>query len=172
VRSHRETISELPDDPDDKTIGDFAERLKHAVYEKSAELAREVLNRPKIGTEEWRVEFEARDTPDGRLRTTQEYLTRLRILKAAKADLERTVIDARAKQITWEQIGEACGISRQGAYDRWGAAAKQTEQHREAAAQWWDDAQRLDVLEKFDPGGERSTSHQRRGRSKPPRSRG
>jgi hypothetical protein len=70
-------------------------------------------------------------------------------------DLERTVLEARDKQITWEQIGKACGVSRQGAYDRWGKAAKQTEQlraFREVAADW-DDEQRLDVLEKFDPGG-------------------
>lgn len=107
-----------------------------------------------------------RDTPEGRLRTTQEYLTRLKILKAANVDLERTVVEARAERITWEQIGEACGISRQGAYDRWGTAVKQTEQHREVAAQWWDDEQRLDVLEKC----EKSATLRRRGRSSAPRS--
>jgi hypothetical protein len=168
--NHRDTTRALLNDPDDKTIDELAERLKSAVYDKTAELAREVLKRPKTGTEEWRFESEARSTPEGRQKTTHEYLTRLRILKAANVDLERTVVEARAEQITWEQIGQTCGISRQGAYDRWGTAVKQTEQHREVAARWWDDEQRLDVLEKFDPGGKRSTSPRRRGRSKPPRS--
>jgi hypothetical protein len=173
MQNGNDTNGELMNDPDDKTIAELAAKLNQTVYVKSAELAREVLKRPRKGTEEWRSEHEARDTPEGRLRTTQEYLTRLRILKAAKVDLERTVLEARDKQITWEQIGEACGVSRQGAYDRWGKAAKQTEQlraFREVAADW-EREQRLDAVEKFDPGGERTGTPRRRGRSSAPRSR-
>jgi hypothetical protein len=170
MQNRRDTTSELLNDPDDKTIAELAAKLNNTVYDKSAELAREVLKRPRTGTDEWRIEAEARNTPEGRLRTTQEYLTRLRILKAANVDLERTVLEARDKQITWEQIGEACQVSRQGAYDRWGKAMKQKEQLREVAAQW-EREQQLDVVEKFDPGGERNGTPRRRGRSSAPRSR-
>jgi hypothetical protein len=173
MQNRRNTTSELLNDPDDETIAQLAAKLNNTVYDKSAELAREVLKRPRTGTDEWRIEVEARNTPEGRLRTTQEYLTRLRILKAANVDLERTVLEARDKQITWEQIGEACRISRQGAYDRWGRAMKQKEQLREVlsevAAQW--EQPQLDVVEKFDPGGERNGTPRRRGRSSAPRSR-
>jgi hypothetical protein len=44
------------------------------------------------------------------------------------------VLAARREQVTWQQIGDACGMTRSAAHDRWGEAAhRQTEKNKETA---------------------------------------
>ncbi|MFI1459082.1 hypothetical protein [Nocardia carnea] len=47
-------------------------------------------------------------------------LTKLRIRHQANVDLELAAKSARSAGATWVQIGSACGVTRQAAYDRWG----------------------------------------------------
>lgn len=73
-------------------------------------------------------------------------LTKLRIRREAKVEHEHVVAAARLAGATWEQIGEACGITRQGAYDRWGKLIKEREsQPRPSVA--------VDPLDEYDPRG-------------------
>lgn len=127
--------SDLLITPDDDAISKLAAELKTTIYATCRELARRELRRPEYGTDEWAAEISAPDTPERRKAVRHEHLTRLRILRAARVDLERAVVDARA-HLTWNEIGAACGMTRQAAYDRWGAAAKQQEQARQAADKW------------------------------------
>lgn len=46
-------------------------------------------------------------------------LTKLRIRRLANVELERAVASAREAGATWADVGWACNISRQAAYDRW-----------------------------------------------------
>lgn len=41
-------------------------------------------------------------------------------LERAKADLDNAVIDARVAGASWDRIGQAAGVSRQSAHERWG----------------------------------------------------
>jgi len=43
-----------------------------------------------------------------------------RSVREAQARLEQSVRDARAAGATWSQIGDATGMSRQSAHERWG----------------------------------------------------
>ena len=65
MQNRRNTASELLNDPDEETIAQLAAKLNNTVYDKSAELAREVLKRPRTGTDEWRSEVKParRGTP-------------------------------------------------------------------------------------------------------------
>ncbi|CAM4486702.1 hypothetical protein NONI108955_34260 [Nocardia ninae] len=86
------------------------------------------------------------DTPvTGDLLTLWE-LTKLRIRREAKVEHEHVVAAARAAGATWEQIGDACGITRQGAYDRWGKMVKERESQPEPSFA-------VDPLDEYDPGG-------------------
>ena len=77
-------------------------------------------------------------------RTRRRFPSRQRCYRV---DLERAVLDARRNKVTWNEIGTACGVTRQAAYDRWGEAANRAEEARTKAAE------PLDVLDKYDPGG-------------------
>ncbi|MFC9437881.1 hypothetical protein [Nocardia sp. NPDC057030] len=89
------------------------------------------------------------DTPvTGDLLTLWE-LTKLRIRREAKVEHEHVVAAARAAGATWEQIGDACGITRQGAYDRWGKMVKERESQPEPQLAIGP----LDPLDEYDPGG-------------------
>jgi hypothetical protein len=43
-----------------------------------------------------------------------------RSVREAQERLERSVVEARAAGATWSQIGDATGMSRQSAHERWG----------------------------------------------------
>lgn len=128
--------SDLLNSPGDDAIGMLAAELSTAIFTTCRELARRELGRPAFGTDEWAAEISAADTPERRGEVKEEFLTRLRILRAARADLQRTVLAARKHHLSWRDIGSACGMTRQAAYDRWGVAAKQQEQADEALAEW------------------------------------
>ena len=49
-------------------------------------------------------------------------LQREEALRVAELDVVQAIAEARALGVTWEQIGEALGVTRQGAVKRYGAA--------------------------------------------------
>lgn len=61
-------------------------------------------------------------------------LVELRLTRQMGLDVGAAVVAARRAGVTWAQIGAACEVSRQGAYDRWHKAVKQDEAHQAAAA--------------------------------------
>jgi len=130
------TTGDLLGSLDDDVIRKLAAELNTAIYTRCRELARRELGRPEYGTDEWAAEISAPDSPRRRSAVKYEYMTRLRILKAAGADLQRAVLDARRHGLSWRDVGSACGVTRQAAFDRWGVAEKQQEQTREAADDW------------------------------------
>lgn len=79
----------------------------------------------------------------GRPRVVWE-LTKLRLRHQSNADPLRAVGPARAAGATWEQIGSACDMTRQGAYDKWGKVVKKLLIEMDKSP---------DILEQFDPGG-------------------
>jgi hypothetical protein len=123
----------LPTEPDDLTIARLASALNREIRSASLRLVREQLGRPQPGTEEWAAEVRSDDSPEKRNATKLELMTHLRVLKAAHANLDRAVVDARLAGVTWAEVGAGCGMSRQGAYDRWGKFVKQVESARSAA---------------------------------------
>lgn len=161
---------DLLDSPGDDAIRKLAAELNTTIYTTCRELARRELGRPAFGTDDWAAEISAADTSERRREVKQEYLTRLRILRTARVDLQRTVLEARKHRLSWRDIGSACGMTRQAAYDRWGAAEKQQEQADEALAEW---ARKTggEVAAPSQPGGEPITTRRGRGTSPAPRSR-
>lgn len=128
--------NDLLSSPGEGVIEALAAELNTMIHVRCRELARKQLGRPLYGTDEWAAEISAPDSDRRRTTVKHEYMTRLRILKAARADLQRAVLDARKHGLSWRDVGRACGITRQAAYDRWGAAEKQQERTREAADDW------------------------------------
>jgi hypothetical protein len=128
--------NDLLSTPGEGVIEALAAELNTMIHVRCRELARKQLGRPLYGTDEWAAEISAPNSDQRRTTVKHEYMTRLRILKAARADLQRAVLDARKHGLSWRDVGRACGITRQAAYDRWGAAEKQQERTREAADDW------------------------------------
>lgn len=130
----------IPDVDESKVAGAVAQ-LTLYIHRKCDELAGQLLNdaaekqglQKPVGAEplagELWIEFE---------------LVKLRIRHQAKVELELAVKSARSAGATWEQIGSACGITRQAAHDRWGKLMRKP--LKQVAAQ-------PDVLDQFDPGG-------------------
>jgi len=101
------------------------------ISEKCARLVERELDLPRVNTKEW-GEWLGTLTAGEQLKAeTAVHVTRLRVLRAARVDLERAVLAAR-KVLTWQQIGDACGMTRSAAHDRWGAAARRQAQTDEA----------------------------------------
>ncbi|BCK56223.1 hypothetical protein NWFMUON74_39950 [Nocardia wallacei] len=131
--------------PDDQAIAGAAAELNLAIGDKCDELAANLIN----------TLAETSDTasaaPPGAGQTPPRLhreLTKLRIRRAANADLGGAVADARLAGATWEQIGWACGCSKQAAYERWHTIVKKFEAARRAT-----DQPRLDALDQYDPTG-------------------
>lgn len=87
-------------------ITEAAAELRTAISMHVGRLANQILGQPEIGT------------PEGRARDW--HLIKIRICREAKVDPTWDVLNARDHGATWADIGEACGTSRQAAYDRWG----------------------------------------------------
>jgi hypothetical protein len=59
---------------------------------------------------------------DGTEQALREVARRARFVAGELRALDRAVEEARATSASWASIGHAVGISRQGAYKRWGAS--------------------------------------------------
>ncbi|MGK8501303.1 hypothetical protein [Nocardia asiatica] len=136
----------------DREIARAANQLSATIRRRCDELAAELLNEaaerqgfpPVIGA-----------APVAGLLLVALELAKLRIRCEARVDHEGVVVSARAAGATWEQIGTACGITRQAAYDRWGKMVQQLTVESEPAQ---------DPLEQYDPGGQREAGTPRRRR--------
>lgn len=89
------------------------EELRHVVTQKLNELADRMVDIPLAGTSDW-------DTAEGQDRLRRWCLLKVEIAIKAKVDATGSVLNARRFGATWTNIGEACGTTKQAAYDRWG----------------------------------------------------
>lgn len=99
-------------------------------------LADRILGRPIAGEDnhdEWMAEHEQRDTPTGRKRLAEWHLVKMQIERELGLDHTGNVVNARHYGASWSTIGQACGITKQAAYDRW-AMFENTALPTEAAA--------------------------------------
>ena len=97
--------------------------LREAISVKLGGLADQVLGRPEFGSSEWTTEWKQRDSPLGRARLKEWHLVKMQIARAAGTDQTGDVINARGCGASWAEIGQACGITRQAAHDRWAKLA-------------------------------------------------
>lgn len=103
----------------DERIKAAADELKEAIALKLGELADRLLERPEFGTPEWVDWWGNKDTPAGNARRREWHLVKLQISREAGVDQTGNAINARHCGASWEEIGQACGITRQAAHDRW-----------------------------------------------------
>jgi hypothetical protein len=103
----------------DQVISKAANELTDTIALALGKLADQILGRPEFGSPEWSAWLGTRNTPEGQAGTREWHLVKLRISREAKVDPTGDVINARKFGATWAQIGEACGMTRQGAQDRW-----------------------------------------------------
>ncbi len=81
-----------------------------------------ILGRPLVeeaDLDELRAEHEAKDTPAGRRKIAEWHLVKMQIERELGLDHTGNVLNARHYGASWSAIGEACGITKQAAYDRW-----------------------------------------------------
>jgi hypothetical protein len=104
------------------TITTQANALREMIALKLGDLADELLGRPELGSPEWMAQTELikNDEKARNAWHAEWHLLKLRIGKEAGVDLLGNVVNARKYRATWQEIGDACGITRQAAYDRWG----------------------------------------------------
>jgi hypothetical protein len=135
--------------PDAQAIANAATVLGLAMIDKCDELAKKLLgqftNDPDLSSDgAGSVE---------RFHGLHLELTKLRIRCAANMDLGGAVAAARFAGATWEQVGAACGTSKQAAYERWRKVVKEFEDARRRA-----EHRPVDALDLYDPAGEHSVS--------------
>ncbi|SUA76332.1 Uncharacterised protein [Nocardia otitidiscaviarum] len=127
---------------DPTLVAQAATDLSLAVNDKCDELARRLLGLPRDRDGD---RTEKSDRSEDRLRLE---LTKLQILRLAHMDLGAAVAAARLVGATWEQVGIACGSSKQAAYERWHRVVKEFELARRRA-----DQRPIDALDQYDPAG-------------------
>lgn len=107
----------------DAQIRRAADTISEIVALELGHQADQLLGRPAFGTDEWLAERRRRNTPEGIARIRDWHLLKLRIARAAGVDQTGNAIGAHKHGASWATIAEACGITRQAAYDRWGKHA-------------------------------------------------
>ncbi len=113
-----------------------AAELKDVLILRVGTLADELLGLPEAGTEEW-VRLQRRPEAERRADARQWHLVKMAIETEVGIDPVGDIVNARRAGATWEQVGEACGITRQAAHERWAhrvAAAVSTD--RQAGETW------------------------------------
>lgn len=86
-----------------------AAKQKNALDAECGRLADQILNRPQPAKAETEDHAQLR----------KWHLTKISICRAAGVDPTDDVIHARRYGATWSLIGDACEITRQGAYEKW-----------------------------------------------------
>lgn len=104
-----------------KTVEAQANELREMIAMKLGDLADELLERPAWGTPEWlaRTEGLQRDEKARKAWHSTWHLAKIQISREAGIDPTGDVINARKYGATWQSIADACGFSRQRAYERW-----------------------------------------------------
>lgn len=112
--------------PSQSQIEQAARELTETIVVKLAELADDLIGHPKFGTDEWIAEHKRRKSQGAEVamaRLREWHLVKIRIARAAGVDPTGDAINARKHGASWAHIGEACGTTRQAAFDRWGKYA-------------------------------------------------
>ncbi|QIS02339.1 hypothetical protein F5X71_08390 [Nocardia brasiliensis] len=100
-----------------------ARELRETIALETGRLADRLLGRPEFGSAQWQLEWDQRGTPEGRRRQVDWYLVKIRIDAAAGLDPHGNAVNARGFGASWAEIGDAYGISAEGAAERWERAA-------------------------------------------------
>lgn len=117
-----EKDSEHPDLPDPDPAAQIrvaGDQLKDTIVFKAGQLADQILGRPEFGTDAWLAERAARDTPTGQQRLREWHLVKIRLYTVVGMDPIGDAINARKAGATWDDIGDACGMTSQSAQERW-----------------------------------------------------
>lgn len=141
---HSEATAGVIEPFDDQAIARAAAQLELAINDKCEELARE-LTGSLLNNAEWGL-CNNSGNPGQRSDQLQLELTKLRIRYVANTELGAAVAAARLAGATWSQVGNACGSSKQAAYERWHKVVKKFEQARHAA-----ERRPIDPLDQYDP---------------------
>jgi hypothetical protein len=101
-----------------EAVAAAVEKLSEFVALRCGELADEVLGRPVFGSEEW---LRSRERPEEEQRETlrEWHLVKVGIKVGAGIDPVGDVVNARRAGASWELVGQAAGMSRQAAHERW-----------------------------------------------------
>ncbi len=110
------------------------EELREVIAATVARLANGVCGRPGVGSPQWLAEREA---PAGvRAQKLREWhLLKITLCVAADVGLAGEVINARLYGASWQQVGDALGVSRQAAHERWGKVCDRSTVRLESEAQ-------------------------------------
>lgn len=106
-------------------IAAAADDLYETMARRCAELADQILGRPKVGTDAWKAEHATKDTPEGQAKIVEWHLLKIQIYRRARVNPIGDVVNARQRGASWQAIADVCGISRQAAFDRWSKYLKQ-----------------------------------------------
>lgn len=97
-----------------------ADKLNETIALKLGDLAGELLELPKAGSNEWLEQQHFEENPKAKEQALREWqLTKLAIYREAQISPSGIVINARKNGASWQQIADIYGITRQAAYDRW-----------------------------------------------------
>jgi hypothetical protein len=112
---------ETLDTQEELTVEGQASKLRDAIARELGNLADELLGRPAFGSEDWLDIHKAlnRDKTAESEWRREWHLTKITISREAKIDPTGDVLNARYHGATWENIADACGITRQRAHERW-----------------------------------------------------
>lgn len=132
--------------PDVNAVAQAAVELGLAMNDKCDQLAKKLLGvveiDPNAPTEEVKMETERSYS------VVELELTKLRVRHLARMDIGGAVAAARMAGATWEQVGTACGSSKQAAYERWHKIVREFENARVKARQ-----RPVDAVDQYIPAG-------------------
>ncbi|QIS02355.1 hypothetical protein F5X71_08480 [Nocardia brasiliensis] len=149
MENQRDNVDDLTRCPDDDEIAQAATDLELAMITKCSELATKLLLGNATNSEDV-SKLNAGNNSDRSPTRLNLELTKLRILCKANMDVRGAVAAARFAGATWQQVGAACGKSKQAAYERWHKAVGELEITRRKT-----DHRPVDPLDEYDPGGMR-----------------
>lgn len=104
----------------DQDITEAADDLRNAISLECAKLADQLLGRPEFASPEWLATHSQYELDTAR---REWHLVKIRILHSAGIAPTGDVLNARLYGATWQAIGDACGTTRQAAFDRWAKLA-------------------------------------------------
>lgn len=113
-------------------ISGAAHQLRETIALRCGDLADKLLDLPEAGTPEWVEQYQQRDTPEGQARLREWHLVKMRICREADVDQTGDALNAKKAGATWQDIADACGITRQAAYDRWAKHLRAVSADRDA----------------------------------------
>lgn len=110
-----------------------AEELGAVIAGELARLANGICGRPSAGSSEWLAEREEPAELQA-AKSRDWHLVKIAICVAAGVGPTGDVINARLYGASWQQIGNALGVTRQAAHERWGKICERSTVRLESEA--------------------------------------